>query len=90
MKPAALVYLRDNVAAQRLAVAWPLVPERARAEKAVVRDWARIADVPPHQAESLAPVLRSHGICRDDGTIDPLAEQYIGAQVQSTIRGPRR
>ncbi len=90
MKPAALVYLRDNVAAQRLAVAWPLVEDRGRSEKLVVRDWARIADVPPHQAEALAPVLRSHGICRDDGTIDPLAEQYIGAQVQSTIRGPRR
>lgn len=90
MKPAALVYLRDNVAAQRLAVAWPLVPDRTRGEKAVLRDWARVADVPPHQTEALAPVLRSHGICRDDGTIDPLAEQYIGARVQATIRGPRR
>ena len=90
MKPAALVYLRDNVAAQRLAVAWPLVPDRTRPEKALVRAWAELADVPPHLAEALAPVLRSHGICRDDGTIDPLAEQYIGAQVQATIRGPRR
>ncbi len=90
MKPAALVYLRDNVAAQRLAVAWPLVEDRARAEKSVLRDWARLADVPLHQAEALAPVLRSHGICRDDGSLDPLAEQYIGAQVQATIRGPRR
>ena len=90
MKPAALVYLRDNVVAQRLAVAWPLVPDRTRGAKAVLRDWARIADVPPHMAEALAPVLRSHGICRDDGTLEPLAEQYIGAQVQSTIRGPRR
>ena len=90
MKPAALVYLRDNVAAQRLAVAWPLIPDRSRSEKLILRDWARIADVQPHLAESLAPVLRSHGICRDDGTIDPLAEQYIGAQVQATIRSPRR
>jgi len=90
VKPAALVYLRDNVAAQRLAVAWPLVTDRTRAEKTVVRDWARIADVPPHVAEGLAAVLRAHGICRDDGTIDPLAEQYVGAQVQATIRTPRR
>ena len=90
MKPAALVYLRDNVAAQRLAVAWPLVPDRSRSEKLVVRDWARLADVPPHQAEAIAPVLRSHGICRDDGTLVPLAEQYLGAQVQATIRTARR
>jgi len=89
VKPAALVYLRDNVAAQRLAIAWPLVTDRARTENVVVREWARIADVPPHVAEGLAAVLRAHGICRDDGTIDPLAEQYIGAQVQSTIRVPR-
>jgi len=90
VKPAALVYLRDNVAAQRLAVAWPLVEGRTRAEKIVLREWARIADVPPHVAESLAAVLRAHGICRDDGTIDPLAEQYIGTQVQATIRTSRR
>ena len=90
MKPAALVYLRDNVAAQRLAVAWPLVTDRGRSEKLVLRDWARVADVPPHQAEALAPVLRSHGICRDDGTLDPLAEQFVAAQVQSSIRGSRR
>lgn len=90
MKPAALVYLRDNVAAQRLAVAWPLVEGRTRTEKIVLREWARVADVPPHQAEALAAVLRAHGICRDDGTVDPLAEQYIGAQVQATIRTARR
>lgn len=90
MKPAALVYLRDNVAAQRLAVAWPLAFEHGRTVKARVREWARLADVPQHQAEALAAVLRAHGICRDDGTVDPLAEQYVGAQVQSTIRGTRR
>ena len=90
MKPAALVYLRDNVAAQRLAVAWPLVPNRARGEKALVREWARLADVPPHQAEALAAVLRAHGICRDDGTVDPLAEQYVSNQVASSLKGVRK
>ena len=90
MKPAALVFLRDNVAAQRLAVAWPLIPDRTRGEKALVREWARLADVPPHQAEALAPVLRGHAICLDDGTLDKLAEQYIQSQVQSTIRGSRK
>lgn len=90
MKPAALVYLRDNVAAQRMAVAWPVAFERARSTKARLREWARVADVPRHQAEALAAVLRAHDICRDDGTVDPLAEQYVSAQVQSTIRGMKR
>ena len=78
MKAAALVYLRDKVAAQRLAVAWPLVPDRTRGEKAVLRDWARVADVPQHQAEALSPVLRSHGICRDDGWVPLEKRELIG------------
>lgn len=90
MKPAALVFLRDSVAAQRLAVAWPGLESRALPEKALGREWARLADVPPHQAEALAPVLRRHGICLPDGTTDPLADQYIQAQVQTTIRGLRK
>ncbi len=90
MKPAALVYLRDNVAAQRLAVAWPLAFEHGRGEKALLRNWARIADVPPHQAQALAAVLRAHGICRDDGSVDPLAEQYVANQVASSLKGARK
>lgn len=90
MKPAALVYLRDNVAAQRMAVAWPVAFERARTEKARLREWARVADVPRHQAEALAAVLRAHGICRDDGTVDPLAEQYVSNQVASSLKGARK
>lgn len=90
MKPAALVYLRDNVAAQRMAVAWPLAFEQGRGEKARVRAWARLADVPPHLAEALAAVLRAHGICRDDGTVDPLAEQYVANQVASSLKGAKK
>jgi hypothetical protein len=90
VNPAALVFLRDNVAAQRLAVAWPLAFGQGRTGKSLIRDWARLADVPPHQAEALAAVLRAHDICRDDGTLDKLAEQYVQSQVQTTLRGLRK
>jgi len=90
VNPAALVYLRGNPAAQRMAVAWPLLEDHARTGKSLIRDWARLADVPPHQAEALAAVLRAHAICHDDGTLDKLAEQYVQSQVQTTLRGLRK
>lgn len=90
MKPAGLVFLRGNDAAQRLAIAWPLVENRAVAEPDLVREWARLADVPPHVAERLAIVLWRHEICRADGTVDPLAEAFVASLVQKTLPRTRK
>jgi hypothetical protein len=90
VKPAALVYLRDNPAAQRLVVAWGLVAPRTGPARSLVARWAALADVPPHVAARLAPVLRAHQLVHDDGTVDPLAEQFIASQVMSSMKGVRR
>jgi hypothetical protein len=86
---AEFVYLRDNPAAQRMAMAWPLVPDHTATGKRLARMWAELADVPPHRAGPLARVLRAHGICRDDGTTERAAIEFIASQVRSTIRLPR-
>ena len=90
MRPAALVFLRDNPAAQRLAAAWPHVTRRDAAPLALAAEIAALANVARSVAAKTLPVLRAAAICRDDGTLDPLAEQYIAAQVNTTIRSARR
>lgn len=87
MRPAALVYLRDNDAAQKLVVAWPLVWTGDTC--ANLARWSKLADVPLWRVEALLPVLAEHGICRDDGTIDPLAERFIASQVAAAIKAAR-
>lgn len=86
---AVFVYLRDNPAAQRMAMAWPLVSDHKATGKRLVSMWAELADVPPQRAAPLARVLRAHGICRDDGTTERAAIEFIASQVRSTIRLPR-
>jgi hypothetical protein len=86
---AVFVYLRDNPAAQRMAMAWPLVPDHTATGKRLVRMWAELADVPPSRAVALARVLRAHGICKDDGTTEKAAIEFIASQVRSTIKLPR-
>lgn len=90
MKPSGLVFLRDSPHAQRLAVAWPLVEDRTLPEKDLVREWARLADVPPHVAERLAVVLWRHEVCRADGTVDPLADAFVASLVQKTLPRSRK
>lgn len=90
MKPSALVFLRDDLAAQRMVVAWPLVTRRDAAEGDLLDEWAALAGVPRHVAPKVARVLRAHELVRDDGTIDTLAEQFIASQATSAIRGLRR
>ncbi len=85
MKAAALVYLRDNAAAQRLVVAWPLVSGRDAEESQVAAEWASLADVPRHRVPGIAKVLRAHGICLPDGTVDPLAEKFVENQVARAL-----
>jgi len=90
MKPTALVYLRDNEAAQRLVVAWPLVPaeQRASATQAGLVAWSNLSDVPLETARRLALVLLAHGIVLEDGTVARDAENFIAAQVAASM--PRR
>ena len=85
MKPAALVFLAGNSVAQKLAITWPIVPAD---ERCGFGAWARLADVLEHRAQAIGQVLRAHEICLPDGTLDPLAEQYIASQVAGTM--PKR
>ena len=86
MRPTALIFLRDNPAAQRMAVAWPAAFP-GDVEGRLAR-WAAAADVHPALAEKLAHVLAIHGIVRPDGTVEPDAENYVAAVVSASI--PRR
>jgi hypothetical protein len=85
MKPAALIYLQDSQPAQRLAVAWPLVPAGQREDPAA---WARLAGLTIADAERYGSVLLAHGICLPDGTLDHDAENFIAAIVAASI--PRK
>jgi hypothetical protein len=81
--PSALTFLEEPEA-RRLAVAWTTLDRWERDEGR----WAAAAGVSPSVASRIGPVLVRSGICRDDGTLDELARQYIAAQVQQTL--PRR
>lgn len=85
MNPTALVYLQDCSAAQRLAVAWPLVPAAKRGDPAT---WAELAGLTVHDAERFGRVLLAHGICLPDGTVARDAENFIAATVSAAI--PRK
>lgn len=78
MLPTALIFLADR-AALYLAAAWPSLPLRTDHE------WARAAGVTFQNVRRHGPVLRQHHICRSDGTLDPLAEQYVTAAVAAQL-----
>lgn len=90
MKPTALVYLRDDPAAQRMVVAWPLVPiaHGPRDTAKGLAAWAAAANVSLHIVGRLSIVLRLHEIVLPDGTVAPDATNYIAALVSTSI--PRR
>lgn len=90
MHPSALIYLQGDSQAQKLAVAWPRAFEGGGTEDDVFARWAAASGLALPLVRRVGPVLRAHGICRDDGTTDSLAEQYIAAQVQASIRRPKR
>ena len=69
MSPAALVFLAGDGAAQRLAVAWPLIARTPdMPEYALVSAWSKASGVSAEKTRRLGPVLRLHGICLDCGT----------------------
>lgn len=90
MHPSALVFLQGDVKAQRLAVAWPLAYRPNSKENAIYDRWCVASGLPLSIVVRIGPSLRANGICRDDGTVDPLAQQYISAQVQKTLRKPKQ
>lgn len=90
MQPAALIYLQGDPQAQRLAVAWPVAYTPGLTADQLDERWAAASGLAEALVRRLGPVLLSHGICRKDGTTDPLAEQYIAAQVQASIRRSKR
>ena len=64
--------LADDPAARRMLVSWPLLPRELK-DRALLREWARVAGVGFSVAERTAYVLERHGLVRADGTIDPEA-----------------
>lgn len=72
---AAALALLDSPAARRMAAAWPFLGEDRS-----LAAWAAAAGVPGAAAQRFGPALRTAKICRDDGTTEELALQYIAAQ----------
>jgi hypothetical protein len=84
MDPTALVFMEDAMA-RRLAVAWPVC-------KGDEDQWFDAAGFTPKQrAEALriGRALRLNGICRDGGTTDPLAIEYIQAVIVKPLNAAR-
>lgn len=57
--------IEDDVAAQRMMVSWPNVPE-IRNEDTLLSTWARTANVSVVDAYRCAPVLWQSGLCDRD------------------------
>jgi hypothetical protein len=91
MNPEALVFLCDDLAAQKLAVAWPLVPRSYLKRRdgtigaATIARWADLSGVNENVTRRIGAVLRAHGICRDDGTTEKLALDFISSQAMAAI-----
>lgn len=88
MNPAALVYLQNDEHAQRLAVAWPLV-ERGKDKRKLEISWSEVSGVNEYQVRRIGPVLRAHGICREDGTVDETAMRYVAQMALAKLPRPR-
>jgi hypothetical protein len=74
MDSSALVFL-DDLAARKLAAAWPLLGE--------CRDtatWAKVAGVSKWEAERIVDSLRQSGICLDDGTTNAVALKFVASK----------
>lgn len=91
MKIAALIYLAGDDSAQRLVMAWPLLQPAERGRpltERTLRTWAHLASVSELAAEQLGPPLVLHDIVLADGSIDPLAEDYIAQRFAKANGNP--
>lgn len=73
--------LLESLDAKRLAVAWQYL-KKDRGDEA----WMKLAAVPRHRAQRHMGILRTSGVCRTDGTVDPLALQFISAHTMGGLR----
>lgn len=64
--------LAADPVARRLALSWPLVDARH-----TTASWATVTGVTRGDVDRAGAMLRAHQICRDDGTVDPLALRVI-------------
>ncbi len=73
--------LLESPDAKRLAVAWQYLG-KDRSDEA----WRTLAVVPRYRAVKHMGILKTSGVCRADGTVDPLALQFIGAHTMKGLR----
>lgn len=85
METSALAFL-ESPEARRLAAAWPIVGKKLPRRNGVSlsREWADVAGVRLDTAETRGEALRRSGICRPDGTLDPLATKLLASVAMAT------
>lgn len=87
----AVTLLAGDEIARRMVLAWPLVGRELR-DRALLVAWSKAAAVPLSELMRRADALRRHGLCRDDGIVDPEAlrvVQHVAAQALRA-QGARR
>ncbi len=83
MHQTALVFLDDPIA-RRLAVAWASCRGKFESDD----DWTSAAGLSySSDAKRLCRALKINGICRENGTTDTLALQYIAHVVAAPLKG---
>jgi len=81
----AVSYLATDEVARRMCLAWPLVPRELK-DRALLREWARIAGVSLSIAERTAYALVKHKLVNDDRTVDGEATRVITHVAAATLR----
>ncbi len=85
----AVTFLAEDADARRAVLSWTLLPP-GLSERALLATWSRASGVPRSRLRRIADTLRGHGICRDDGTVDPEATRVIQHVAAEALRGPKR
>ena len=85
----AVTFLADDAHARRAALSWPLLPE-GLSERELLATWSRASGVPRSRLRRISDVLRGHGICRDDRTVDEEALRVIQHFAAESLRGTQR
>ena len=85
----AVTFLAEDEEARRAVLSWPLVP-RGLSERALLSAWTRASGVPRSRLRRLSDALRGHGICRDDGTVDPEAIRVVQHLAAEQLRTSKR
>lgn len=94
MEPEALVLIERDGEAQKLVVAWPKVDLGKRKPTEVLADedeklhsqWSRVSGVPLDVVRRLYTMLLTNGICVPDGTVAPLAVQFIRKRIVEGLK----